>query len=107
MKLWHVAQWGNLEEGPDGQDTNCIVRAPNLASAVNLAEDYFKRIYQPWKDGQADVAMLMGEDTSTSDDPRIVIYSWRNPAFNLAHYPAWYRHHETNEWLDQKTMYGE
>lgn len=107
MKLWMVSQWGNTEDGPDGHDTNCIVRAPELATAVKLAEEYFSRMYKAWKNGQADVAILMGEDSSTKDDAKVVVYSWINPAFNNAHYPAWYRHHETNEWVDQKTMYGE
>ena len=107
MKLWHVAQWGNTEEGPDGHDTNCIVRAPDLAMAVKLAEEHFGYMWNAWKKGQADVAYLLGEDSNPNDGAKVIIYNWINPAFNMAHNPAWYRHHETNEWLDQKTMYGE
>jgi hypothetical protein len=107
MKLWHVAQWGNKDEGGNGDDTNCIVRAPDLKSAIDFAENYFNMQGHGWKNGEADVAYLMGEDCSDDDKTQLVVLIWRNPAFNMLDYPSWHRHPVTNEWGDTKSIFGE
>lgn len=105
MKLWHVAQWGNADEGPNGQDTNCIVRAPDLETAIKLAEKEFE--YLDWKDGVCDTAWCMGEDYLLDDDPRVIVQDWIAHAFNLGGYPSWHRDLDTGKWLTEAEMFGE
>jgi hypothetical protein len=107
VKLWHVAQWGNEKTGVNGYDTQCIVSAIDLPSAVSRAEKHFaEEVSHPYKGGVSDVALLIGEDTKPDREAVLVFGAWIGIADNKMHYPAWYRHPETNEWLDQKTMYG-
>jgi hypothetical protein len=105
MKLWHVAQWGNKEDGGDGHDTQCVIRSNEMISAIEKAELHMSCF--DWKEGKADVVYLLGEDESVGDKTELVIAVWFNPAFNLAHHPAWFKDHNTNQWVDEKTMYGD
>lgn len=104
MKLWHIAQWGNADEGGNGQDINCIVRADDLETAVEIAELNFEHL--DWKDGQCDVIYLMGEDTLNDDKAKIIVYPWIANAFNLGGYPSWHRDSD-NKWLTSEEMYGD
>lgn len=110
MKLWHIAQWGNKKDGPNGHDTQCIVAAVDLKSAVEKAELHIGHMYSSidlYRDGKADVAYLLGEDGRPDGEAQLVIRVWLDNAFNLGHYPAWYRHYwDTNEWADSESVYG-
>lgn len=105
MKLWHVAQWGNKEEGGNGLDTQCIIRSNDMMSAIAQAQIHFA--VWDWRDGQSDIIILLGDDGTIGDETKIVVPVWLNPAFNLGHYPSWHRVYGTDEWADTKTMYGE
>lgn len=105
MKLWIVAQWGNKEEGADGKDTQCIVRSNSMLAAIKCAEGCFW--LWEWKNGQADTAIILGDDGLPDDNnAKVIVPVWFAPAYNLGKYPSWHRHPETNEWLDAKTMFG-
>lgn len=104
MKLWHVAQWGNKEEGADGYDTQCIIRSNDMLDAVAKAQLHLS-IFD-WKDGKPDVVYLLGEDEYVGQDTTIIIQPWTNPALNLAHHLAWYRN-EFDCWVNEKDMYGD
>ena len=107
MKLWHIAQWGNIHEGGNGYDTQCVVSTIDLSSAVNRAEKHFAtEVFNPYKGGVSDVAILLGEDNHSDGESMLVIGAWIAIADNKLHNPAWYRNTETGEWVDQKTMYG-
>ena len=105
MKLWHVAQWGNKDEGGNGRDTQCVIRSNDMMSAIAQAQIHLSAY--GWRDGQADIIILLGDDGLTDQETKIVIPVWFNPAFNLGHYLSWHRVHGTDEWVDTKTMYGE
>lgn len=104
MKLWHISQWGNADEGPNGRDTNCIVRAPNLETAIKLAESEFE--YLDWKDGQCDVAYLIGEDYLLDDQPKVIIGDWIAHAYNLGGYTSWHRHPVSEKWMSEEDLFG-
>jgi hypothetical protein len=106
MKLWHVVQWGNEMEGGNGEDTNCLVRAPDMEIALALAYEHFNFHSLGWKNGICDVIMLLGED-SLDDEAKVVMYKWKAHAFNPAKYPSWHRDPHTGEWTDDKTMFGD
>jgi len=106
MKLWHIAQWGNPKDGGDGPDTNCIVRAPDLESAIKMAEEAFSAPFRTvWREGKANVVYLMGEDEAQKPEPRIVIQVWVAHAFNFPHYKGWSRDIITNEWKSHDELY--
>jgi hypothetical protein len=106
MKLWHIAQWGNPDDGGNGPDTNCIVRANNLSSAIKIAENAFGSPYRPsWREGKADVVYLMGEDSSDKTDERVVIQVWVAHTFNFPHYKGWGRDYTTDEWESHDILY--
>lgn len=107
MKLWYITQWGNSKDGPNGWDTNCVIASTDLKSAVEYAQVLFAALAPGYRDELADAAHLIGDDGRLDEDARLVIRPYIAFADNPGHYESWYRHPETNEWLDQKTMYGE
>lgn len=107
MKLWHVAQWGNREQGGNGWDTQCVVRANDLTSAIKKAEFHFDQFDPGWRDGKADAVYLMGDDGTVGEKPELIIPIWLKPAFNLGKYPSWHFDHESKTWVDSKILFGE
>jgi hypothetical protein len=108
MKLWHIAQWGNKEDGVNGWDTQCVVAAPNLAEAVKFAEARFQDYNGAnYAGGIAHCAFLMGDDGEQDGEACLVLRVWVSFGDNPGNYPSWHRHPETDEWLDTETMYGE
>ena len=114
MKLWQVIQWGNINDGPDGLDTQCIISAVDMMSAIGKAEDHFPS----WKhysrgpgfdsfEHRSDVVYLLGEDNKVDGEPILVTRVWVCMADNPAHNLAWYREWDTNQWRTQMEMYGE
>lgn len=105
MKLWHVAQWGNKDEGGNGPDTQCIVRANDMMKAIKIAEEHLA--WWQFKNGETDIVMLLGDDLDNDGDEMVVIRGWIDNALNMGDYPSWHRDYHTGEWLDAKTMYGD
>ena len=100
MKLWRVAQWGNVNEGGNGEDTNCIVRANTMDSAIKITEEYFNQWGKnAFKHGITDCVMFLGEDASPLTEEKVVVRKWLEHAINLAEYPAWTREWNTNVWV--------
>lgn len=109
MKLWHIAQWGNKKDGPNGHDTQCIVAAVDLKSAVEKAELHISHMFDnsSYRDGKADAAYLLGDDGKPDGEPQLVIRPWVDFADNLGHYPSWHRRYwDTGEWADTESIYG-
>jgi hypothetical protein len=109
MKLWIVVQWGNEKEGPDGQDTQCIVRSNDMMSAIEFAEDCFRGpLNDGWKNGKADVVLLLGDDNAADDGmTTLIVRIWVNTASYGGDYFSWHRKLATKEWVDAKTMFGD
>lgn len=105
MKLWHVAQWGNKDEGGNGPDTQCIVRADDMMKAIEIAEAHLA--WWQFKGGQTDVVFLLGDDGVTNGEPMVVIRGWIDNALNMGNYPSWHRDLDTGEWIDHITMFGD
>jgi len=107
MKLWYICQWGNPDDGGDGPDTNCIVRAPDLQTAIVLAQDAFSRHYdkEQWRDCKADSVYLIGEDLSPSNEPKLITAIWIAHAYNLAGYKSWGRIFDTDQWEEHEKLY--
>jgi hypothetical protein len=105
MKLWHVVQYGNGDEGPDGHDIQCIVSAINMEAALTKASFHFDQYnfaYKDWKKGNADAIYLLGEDNKPDGEAILTVIIWRNPGLNLGRNPAWHRKYKSDEWEEQK-----
>lgn len=104
MKLWHVTQWGNVIDGVNGWDTQCIVSASTMEAAIEKGEihisDYGSGKY---RDGKADTIYLLGDDNRPDGEPKLVVRVWVAFADNLGHYPSWHKHED--KWIDSKTLY--
>lgn len=109
MKLWHVCQWGNKNDGVNGWDTQCVVAASNLQEAVKFAETIFQDYNGPeYAGGIAHCIFLMGDDGNFLDsEAKLVIRVFVSFADNPAKCPSWHRHPETEEWVDTNILYGD
>ncbi len=107
MKLWHIIQWGNHKDGANGWDTQCIVSAKDLKSAVDKAQLHIGDYGNGYRDRLADCAHLMGEDGKPDGEPVLITNVWVAVGVNMGKYELWHRHPESNEWVDHKTMFGE
>lgn len=106
MKLWIISQWGNKDDGGNGPDTNCIVRAPTLEKAASLAEDAFKWKdfpHSPYNDGKANNIHLMGDDGSNKE-AKVIIPIWIAHAFNFGGYEGWGRN-DNDQWEEYKKLF--
>lgn len=95
MKLWHVSQWGNIK-GPNEPDTQCIVRAPDIISAIALATKEFAGMVEAWKNGECNIIILLGEDVLSDAGARVVVRPWIANVIYLEEYPSWIR--DDNSW---------
>jgi hypothetical protein len=98
MKLWHIVQWGNPEEGGNGDDAQCIVSATSFEAAVKMGEQHFQDYNPSYMDGKCHVVHLMGEDDRPDGDAVMIIYRWLQPAINPSKMPYFHRHENSNEW---------
>lgn len=104
MKLWHVVQWGNKQDGIDGHDTQCVIRSNDMLEAITKAQVHLSLL--DWKDGKADVVMLLGEDSYDGDETILVILPWVNAAPNLVRNLIWYRN-QFDHWVNEKDLHQE
>lgn len=107
MKLWHVIQWGNKDDGPNGWDTQCIVAATDLKSAVDKAQLHIGDFGNGYRDRLADTAHHIGDDGKPDGEAQLVIPVWVAVGINMRRIELWHRHPLTNEWVDHKTMFGD
>jgi hypothetical protein len=114
MHLFIVTRWGNPHElaGPDGKDTNFLVRAYSIKEASDLV-DFRLRNMTSQVPGNRDVqtfahsAVQIGED-SLSREVGIIHGPWIETSVihDSPHYPSWCRDEIDEEWVDSKDYYG-
>jgi hypothetical protein len=107
VKLWQVVQWGNVEiDGADGAaDTQCLVSAIDLPSAVLAAEAAFRARYEAawqrpparWR-GQIGCVYLIGADFRPNGEAVIITSIRIAPALNMGRNACWLRDSEAGEW---------
>jgi hypothetical protein len=101
LKLWQVAQWGNPDEGANGEDTIVLVVAKNFNRAIQLAKTYFidyyffKNVPAKWKNGEIDNIILLGESYGDGEE-KVVVFSFIQHSLNLSHAPSWTK--ENDKW---------
>ena len=106
MKLFIATRWGNPheEDGPNGKDTNFLVRAPSVPVAARLAEEVLH--YLPTAiDGNRPVANFIhcvkqvGEDSSSST-PSVIHGPWIEFAIIQNDYDWWQRDEPDGKWYN-------
>jgi hypothetical protein len=107
MKLFIATRWGNPfeTEGPDGKDTNFLVRAPDLATVARLAEailqDYPLQVAnnRPVQ-GFIHFIKQVGEDPA-SVAPAVILGPWIEHALiRESGYPEWHRNRPRGKWYE-------
>jgi hypothetical protein len=109
MKLWHLIQWGNKDEGANGKDTQCVVSASTMEEAIEYGSSLLRDVFA-WKDGQLDHVILLGYDEIPDGQPICVIGGWIEHGWSMRteyQHQRWFRHPENNQWLTQQEMYGD
>jgi hypothetical protein len=98
VKLWHVVQWGNPEEGGNGDDGQCIISASSLESAVARAEQHFQDYNPSYMAGKCHIVHLLGQDDRSDGEAVMINYRWLQPAVNPGKLPTWHRHENSEIW---------
>jgi hypothetical protein len=109
MKLWQVIQWGNPVDGGNGPETQCIISAVDMESAIAEGNKHIQWhnsfVSKDTHGWEAEVVYLLGEDFRPDGDPIVIVPVWVAHSFNDARSPAWHRHPK-NGWMTQEEMYG-
>ncbi len=98
MKLGHVVQWGNPEEGGNGDDTNCIVSATSFEEAIKTAEQHFQDFHKTYMNGKCQIVHELGQDNRPDGAAVIIIHRWIQCSANIAKMPYWHRNETTDIW---------
>jgi hypothetical protein len=107
MKLFIATRWGNPYEthGPDGKDTNFLVRASDLSQAAHLAEDILQH-YPLAIEGNRPVQGFIhciaqiGDDAS-SEIPSVIHGPWIEfCGVRDSTYDVWHRDKPDGEWFN-------
>jgi hypothetical protein len=114
VKIYLAIRWGHAEspDGPDGEDTQLLIRATSLADASRLADDALSQLpvsstlstrpVQPF----CHRIIELGADASVDTDARILLGPWIGRAFfDTAPYRTWVRDTLSEEWQDAKLYY--
>lgn len=109
MKLWQVIQWGNPDEGGNGKDTQCIVSAKDLSSAVEKGFLHIERYNEGIENWETriDTVRLLGQDDRPDGEPILIVGVWLAHAQDMPGNASWHQSHRTKEWLTTKEMFGE
>ena len=106
MKLFLVIRWGHdeAEEGPNGEDTNFIIRACDRNQAATLIDDFLRScLHHSRVEPLCHRITELGDDTSSQNEPEIVCGPWYAYAlWKMSGYKTWMREHQTDyEWVLQ------
>jgi len=120
MKIYLATRWGNPEspDGPDGEDTNLLVRASSVEEAAAVTDAFLARAPTTSPHSRRPVQAFchhiveLGVDSSTSAKPDITHGPWVAHAFSRwADSPAWTRNEYGKEhgdtWIGDREYYGE
>jgi hypothetical protein len=106
MKLFIATRWGNPheEEGPNGRDTNSLVRASSLDDAASLAEELLIGCSQSIEENLPvenfiHCIRLIGEDT-ISELSSVIHGRWIAAAiFRDSNLGMWLRDETDGQWI--------
>ncbi len=114
MKLYLAIRWGHAEspDGPDGEDTQLLIRAPSFAEAGQIADNALSqlpvssalsaRAVQPF----CHRIIELGADASAGSDAQVLVGPWIGRAFfETASYRTWIRDALSEQWQDAKLYY--
>ena len=99
MRLFRVARYGNEQEGPDGDDTNFLVHAGNVAEAAELVDDRLK-LLPHGKNIEAfcNLVIKLGSSMCISRERHIIMGPSYEPCIRYSGQKSWYRADIGKEW---------
>ena len=119
LRLYLCVRWGHAEseEGPDGEDTNVLVRAHDHEEAAALADATLARMPTHIAGNPRSVApycsrvVELGSDASGAAEPDMVLNPWIAYAFSASTdaYPCWCRGELPNDftWRLLEEVFGQ
>lgn len=107
MKLFIVTRWGNPHEkdGPDGKDTNFLVRAASMPEAALLADELLQNMSTSTPGNRPVQSFVhcmkqIGEDLLHSS-PAVVHGPWIEYAIiHDSDYDVWHRDEPAGDWIN-------
>lgn len=113
MKLFIITRWGNPyeEDGPDGKDTNFLVRAASLDDAAIIVDRKLRDMTtsvvgnRPVQDF-SHCATEIGKDI-LSKKPAIIHGPWIESIIiqKSEHYSSWHREESDGLWISTKDLF--
>ena len=108
MKLFIAVRWGHAEspDGPDGEDTQYLIRANDYIEAGTLADHALELLpttstksRRPVR-GFCDRIIEIGNCASIKSVPQVLMGPWIAYGYNVHHvyYPTWERDNKGDEW---------
>lgn len=114
MNVYLLARWGNGEdpEGPDGQETNMIVRAETLERAAAIADPILLRIPLCAPGGRPVAAFmqhatLIGTTDRIREKEGILTYPWIGEGIPQDCERSWRRDSLEQGWITHEEYHGE
>ena len=116
MNLYVTIRWGHADspEGPDGEDTNFLIRALTVVEAGQLTDEILATLPVSSPNSARPVqpfchqVIEMGQDVSTENEARVLIGPWIGRAlWGRASYRTWVRDEQTDNWQDVRDVFGE
>jgi len=103
MKIYFICRWGNIKEGPNGEDTNFLVIAETASEAAILADAYLADC--PWHNGP-NVHDYCGSVTElgtsfVDGEPTVIHGPWVAHAIMRCYdmkLPCWHRLEKDSPW---------
>lgn len=110
MNIYFATRWGHDEspDGPNGEDTNFIVRARDRDEAAAVVDQFLMHsLHHERVDSRCNTLHELGHYIGPSTEPSIIHGPWYAHAFlDGRHYRSWIREIHTDwEWKDVDELY--
>jgi hypothetical protein len=114
VKLYLAIRWGHAEspDGPDGEDTQLLIRASSLADASKIADGALAQLPVSSSLSRRPVEPFchriieLGKDSSTDGVSRVLTGPWIGRSFfDTSPYQMWVREYALDDWHDAKDVF--
>ncbi len=116
MKLYFTVRFGHPEspDGPDGEDTNFLVRASSFLEAATITDKFLANAPTTSPSSKRPVdsrchrVIELGTDGSSESQAAIVHGPWiRFCSMSVKGCPAWHRDGIYTEWVTEEEIWGD
>ena len=114
MNLYLVTRWGNdeSEDGPDGDDTNFLVRASTVEGASEVVDKILSNMSHKRVADFCHRVTRIGESISLTEKPSIILGPVVNPGImhddeGISNAERWARDEKEEDWCSFPDYYGD